>query len=152
MSRKSYCITPAKLGVVIRGIDLKEDVCKEVKAQILEDVHRHRILVFKDQDIVSAERHVEISQWFGKLASTFYKHPKSPHPDVFRVSNDETEGCTNVGRTGWHIDGSFMEKPFNYALYHMVSIPHTGSTGNLLPNYFTLQIILVSYIILFHYD
>ena len=36
-----------------------------------------------------------------------YAHAhRSPHPDVFRVSNDEREGCTGVGRTGWHIDGA----------------------------------------------
>lgn len=29
---------------------------------------------------------------------------------------------TDVGRTGWHIDGSFQEAPFGYALYHMVSL------------------------------
>jgi len=52
--------------------------------------------VFKDQGIISGHRHVEISSWFGELESTFYKHPKSPHPDVFRVSNDPNEGCTGI--------------------------------------------------------
>ncbi|CAH1772400.1 unnamed protein product, partial [Owenia fusiformis] len=80
------------------------------------------------QGTVSGQRHVEISKWFGELESTFYKHHKSPHPDVFRVSNNEAEGCTNVGRTGWHIDGSFQEAPFAYSLYHMVSIPKSGDT------------------------
>jgi len=63
--------------------------------QIQEDVTKHKILIFKDQGIISGDRHVEISRWFGELESTFYKHPKSPHPDVFRVSNDENEGCTS---------------------------------------------------------
>lgn len=43
---------------------------------------------------------VEISRWFGPLESTFYKHPMSPHPDVFRVSNDPAQGCTGE-RGGW---------------------------------------------------
>lgn len=121
--------TPAPIGVEVRGIDLKQPVPENIIAQIKEDVHKHRLLIFKDQGVISADRHVEISQWFGELESTFYKHPKSPHPDVFRVSNNEVEGCTNVGRTGWHIDGSFMEKPFSFALYHMVSVPKIGNTG-----------------------
>jgi len=62
--------------------------------QIRKDVTKHRILIFKDQGVISGDRHVEISRWFGELESTFYKHPKSPHPDVFRVSNDKNEGCT----------------------------------------------------------
>ncbi|XP_076449588.1 (3R)-3-[(carboxymethyl)amino]fatty acid oxygenase/decarboxylase-like isoform X1 [Babylonia areolata] len=120
---------PAPIGVEVCGIDLKQPVPDSVIAQIREDVHKHRMLIFKDQGVVSADRHVEISKWFGELESTFYKHPKSPHPDVFRVSNDEEEGCTNVGRTGWHIDGSFMEQPFSFALYHMVSVPKIGNTA-----------------------
>lgn len=31
--------------------------------------------------------------------------------------------CLQVGRTGWHIDGSFMPKPFAYSTYHIVSCP-----------------------------
>jgi len=181
---------------------------------------------------VSGQRQVEISQWFGELESTFYKHPESPHPDIFRVSNDAAKGCTGppppalppaqlvdlsrlrflhvrlqkanptfkapillacnalhlgchqatheksfsmkifhyrstlhaplgrhlhmsclpatlllkiagcsdasmahwcatlhvgaagVGRTGWHIDGSFQEAPFHYSTYHIVRHVH----------------------------
>jgi taurine dioxygenase len=50
--------------------------------------------VFRGQGVVSGERQVAISRWFGELESTFYKHPLSPHPDVFRVSNDPSQGCT----------------------------------------------------------
>lgn len=62
--------------------------------QIQKYVTEHRMLIFKDQGVISGDRHVEISRWFGELESTFYKHPKSPHPDIFRVSNDRNEGCT----------------------------------------------------------
>ncbi|CAL1542438.1 unnamed protein product [Lymnaea stagnalis] len=122
-------IRPAKLGVEIRGINLLAPLGKEMITKIKSDLYQHRLLIFKNQGVISGEDHVKISQWFGELESTFYKHPKSPHPDVFRVSNDEYEGCRNVGRTGWHIDGSFMEKPFNFALYHMVSVPKIGCTA-----------------------
>lgn len=39
---------------------------------------------------------MEIAKWFNEPESTFYKHPRSPHPDVFRVSNDRSEGCTST--------------------------------------------------------
>ncbi|RZF38542.1 hypothetical protein LSTR_LSTR006137 [Laodelphax striatellus] len=124
-----YKLFPNKLGCIVRGIDLSTENRPEVIQKIKEDVTTHRILIFKDQGIVSGNRHVEISKWFGELESTCYKHPKSPHPDVFRVSNDESEGCTGVGRTGWHIDGSFQPAPFPYSLYHMVSVPKRGATA-----------------------
>ena len=59
---------------------------------IIKDVRDHRIIVFKNQGIVSPERHLEIGRWFGEIESTFYDHPKSPARDIFRVSNDEAEG------------------------------------------------------------
>ncbi|XP_064626998.1 alpha-ketoglutarate-dependent taurine dioxygenase-like [Lineus longissimus] len=128
ISHNYYTIKPLKLGVECRGLDLSKDVPDEVIEQLKKDVHTFRLMVFRDQGILSGSRHVEIGRWFGEPESTFYKHPKSPHPDVFRVSNDEAEGCTGVGRTGWHIDGSFQPAPFAYSLYHMVAIPKTGDT------------------------
>lgn len=120
---------PAPIGVELRGIDLSQDISQDLIKQFKKDVHTHRLLIFKNQGKITGQRHVEISKWFGELESTFYKHPKSPHPDVFRVSNVRDEGCTNVGRTGWHIDGSFMEKPFAFSLYYMEAVPRTGDTG-----------------------
>lgn len=52
------------------------------------------MLVFKDQGVITGDRHVEISKWFGELEVTFYQHERSPHPQIFRVSNDPNEGCT----------------------------------------------------------
>lgn len=124
-----YQMTPLKIGVEVRGISLQQDPPTNVIQQIKEDVTKHRIVVFRDQGIISGDRHVQISQWFGELDSTFYRHPRSPHLDVFRVSNDRREGCTGVGRTGWHIDGSFQPAPFGYSLYHIISVPEKGDTG-----------------------
>ncbi|KAK2191526.1 hypothetical protein NP493_49g10027 [Ridgeia piscesae] len=127
-----YTVKPGKLGVEVFGINLNNPnvpVPQNVIDQIKKDVHKYRIMIFRDQGKVSGKRHVEISKWFGDLESTFYRHPRSPDLDVFRVSNDESEGCTGVGRTGWHVDGSFQPAPFAYALYHMYHVPKKGDTG-----------------------
>merc|ERR1712216_582611 len=39
-----------------------------------------------------------------------------------------TEGCTGAGRTGWHIDGTFQEKPFKYQTMHFHSVCEGGET------------------------
>ena len=125
-----YELKPLPLfGAEVTGIDLKTKLSEDVISMIKKDVTNYRLLIFRNQGIISGDRHVEISRWFGDLESTFYKHPKSPHPDVFRVSNSEEDGCTGVGRTGWHIDGSFQSSPFGYSLYHIVSVPSSGDTG-----------------------
>lgn len=125
-----------ELGVEIHGINLVQQgtFTDEFVEKVKNLVHEHRIVIFRDQGEVSGEKQVEISKWFGILDGTVFEgdplfaHPKCPHPDVHRISNDPKEGCTNAGRSGWHIDGSFVEKPFGYALYHMPAVPKTGAT------------------------
>ena len=63
-----------ELGKIITDVNLNETVPEDVVAQIKKDVHKHILLIFKNQGIVSGERHVQISKWFGELESTFYKH------------------------------------------------------------------------------
>lgn len=127
---EAYRVEPLpQFGAEVRGVDLNEEVPTDVMEAIKRDAYKHRLLLFKGQGIVSAERQVEISKWFGEIESRpFSKHPASPHPDVFRVSNVRSEGCTGVGRTGWHIDGSFMDCPYQISLYHMHAVPKKGPT------------------------
>lgn len=96
-------------------------------SQIKEDLARHRFLLFRNQRI-TGDRQVAFSNALGTVESTFYKHPRSPHPDVFRVSNDENEGCTNVGRSGWHIDGTFQMRPFLYQTMYFEQAAEGGDT------------------------
>lgn len=121
-------LTP-HLGARVVGVDLAtQNFSPEFIQQIKTDMTRHRILLFRDQPTVSGQRQVELSRRLGRVESTFYKHPKSPHADIFRVSNDEDEGCTGVGRTGWHVDGTFMETPFMYQTMYFPSVAEGGDT------------------------
>lgn len=94
--------------------------------QVKQDLLEHRVVLFRNQKNLSGQRQVDISNMLGKVQSTFYKHPKSPHPDIFRVSNNEEEGCTNVGRSGWHIDGTFQERPFRFQTMYFPSVMTNG--------------------------
>jgi len=119
----------SSFGVFIRGINLNDVIDNdEFKKKIINDLKDHRLLIFKDQGKLSADTQLSISRIFGNIESTFSKHPKSPHPDIFRVSNDSNEGCTNVGRSGWHIDGTFLQQPFKVQTMHFWSISKHGYT------------------------
>ena len=96
-------------------------------SELKEDLVQHRAILFRKQS-VSGQRQVDISNALGTVESTFYKHPKSPHPDIFRVSNSDSEGCTQVGRSGWHIDGTFQMKPFMYQIMYFPSVSSGGDT------------------------
>ncbi|XP_006818383.2 alpha-ketoglutarate-dependent taurine dioxygenase-like, partial [Saccoglossus kowalevskii] len=128
-SHDFYRLIPGKLGCEVHGIDIGIPQPETVIALIKKDVTEHRILIFKNQHNISPDKHVEISRWFGELeSSTISRHAKSPSDDILRVSNDAKEGLYNVGRKGWHIDGSFFPKPYSHALYQMVHVPMDGDT------------------------
>ena len=127
-----YEVTPlhADFGGIVSGVDLNEayDFSDELIEKLVIDVYRYKVLFFRNQGKMAPEMQLYVSQWFGEVESTFYKHPASPHPDIFRVSNDEEVGCTNVGRSGWHIDGTFLKKPFKVQTMHFWSVSEHGST------------------------
>eukprot|EP00242_Pyramimonas_sp_CCMP2087_P004106 CAMPEP_0198217458 /NCGR_PEP_ID=MMETSP1445-20131203/63823_1 /TAXON_ID=36898 /ORGANISM="Pyramimonas sp., Strain CCMP2087" /LENGTH=288 /DNA_ID=CAMNT_0043894157 /DNA_START=125 /DNA_END=988 /DNA_ORIENTATION=+ len=127
-----YTLTPLAnkvFGAEIRNISLSTvKLNDELIQRIKQDLAQHRLLIFKGQGMVTGDRQVELSKKLGRIESTFYKHPRSPHPDVFRVSNLEEEGCTSVGRTGWHLDGTFQARPFKYQTMHFHSVIQGGDT------------------------
>lgn len=130
--RRWYDVKPIlpHFGGEVRNFSLDGDepLPEDLVRQIKEDMTRYRVLLFKGQGQLSGARQVAISRQLGTIESTFYKHPASPHPDIFRVSNDESEGCTNVGRTGWHIDGTFQAMPFKYQTMHFHAVCAGGET------------------------
>jgi len=130
MQNAFYTLRPLtkRFGAEVLGCDLKSiDFSPVFIARVKEDLREHRVLLFRKQDL-SGQRQVDFSAKLGRIESTFYKHPRSPHPDIFRVSNDESEGCTNVGRTGWHLDGTFMETPFMFQTMYFPSVAEGGET------------------------
>ncbi|KAF4673136.1 hypothetical protein FOL47_010982 [Perkinsus chesapeaki] len=117
-------------GVVTGGfsIDDAADADDELIEKIRADIHKYRFLLFRKQKDLTGERQVAFSQRLGSIESTFYKHPKSPHKDIFRVSNEESVGCTQVGRSGWHVDGTFLQMPFRYQTMYFPKASSTGFT------------------------
>ena len=140
-------VTESRLGAEVRGLKLcgNGSITESMKDTIKRLVHQHRILIFKHQGKVSGPDQVEISKWFGEVDGTvfdgdpLFPHPKCPHPSVHRISNDPTEGCTNAGRSGWHIDGSFVREPFLFAFLHMYEVPTTGATGIPTVNFLNIR-------------
>lgn len=59
-------------GKIVTDVNLSDAVSDDVIEKIKKDVHEHVLLIFKNQGIVSGERHVEISKWFGDLKIGIY--------------------------------------------------------------------------------
>lgn len=125
---RPYQLNKIDIGCEVTGIKLTENLSKDLVDLIKKDVLEQRILVFRKQEHITPAIHLAVGRWFGNIESTFYDHPASPHRDIFRVSNDQTEGCTQAGRSGWHIDGSFTEIPHSHAIYHIINVPTASGT------------------------
>jgi len=54
-------------------------------------------------------------------------HPESPHPDIFRLSNDDRVGINGPGPQ-WHHDGSFEEQLFTHFGMHIIKPSKNGNT------------------------
>ncbi len=70
ISEEFYQIKPLQLGAEISGIDLNEPVSEHVIEKIRQDVYKYRLLIFKQQGVLSTDRQVEITQWFGQVSVT----------------------------------------------------------------------------------
>ena len=70
-------------------------LAKSVFGSVKTKKRRPLSVLFVSQNVsgdITPDKHLEIGRWFGEIESTFYDHPKSPHRDIFRVSNDSAEG------------------------------------------------------------
>jgi len=136
MKRAYYHLVPLtqRFGAEVVGVDMSQvdltrtDFVRQLRADLVE----HRVLLFRHQNL-SGQRQVDISNAFGTVESTFYQHPRSPHPDIFRVSNHCEEGCTHVGRSGWHVDGTFQPRPFVYQTMFFPSVMTEGGDTYFIP-------------------
>ena len=55
-----YTLQPNRLGKIVSGIDLQTPIPQDVIKQLVNDVTEHRLLIFKNQGVVSPERQLEI--------------------------------------------------------------------------------------------
>jgi hypothetical protein len=113
----------------VTGIDLSAELPETVVETIKKDLRVHKLLIFRDQGVISGEIQLRITRNFGEVEDRgFEQHSKSPDRLILRVSNDENEGFRDFGSAGFHIDGTFMEMPNAYSLYHIISNPRKGDT------------------------
>ena len=86
-----YELTPIKIGCAVTGIDLTSSaLTPNLIHQIKQDLYKYKILVFKKQMNMTAERQMEVCRMFGDELDDYFRfHPKSPHRVVYRVSTSQ---------------------------------------------------------------
>ena len=114
-------ITPS-IGVEVTSIDLNDELDHITVAELRRALTRHKVLVFRDQDITPAA-HVALARRFGELEvhPVFPHHPD--HPELVLL------GGTAAGKASeniYHSDVSWREVPSMASLLRCVECPPAG--------------------------
>ena len=110
------------LGAEVSGIDLGGELSDAAVAEIRRALLDHKVLVFRDQRITSAQ-HVAFARRFGDLEVHPFITGNDEHPELVRFEKGaETGGFEN----GWHHDVTWREVPSMGAILHAIQVPATG--------------------------
>lgn len=110
------------LGLELGGISLASDFQPEETKLLRQLLARHKVLVFRNQDITPAQ-HVAFARRFGELEvhPIIKQHPDHPELVTF-IHNDVNVGVENI----YHSDTSFYAEPSMGSVLRCVECPEVG--------------------------
>src|ERR1700722_20168479 len=119
----SYTVVPVSpvLGAEVLGIKLADGVDQATAAALREDFWRHKVLVFRDQQL-SPDAHVEAVRIFDEP----FDHPLWLHRDAQNrlVYVFDLEQAGRASR--WHGGGTWRNPPFNIESLTYQVVPEIG--------------------------
>src|SRR6476620_6844476 len=108
-SRSALDLTPISpsIGVEVRSIDLGDDLDEDTITALRQALVRHKVLVFRDQDITAAA-HVALARRFGELEvhPVFPQHPD--HPELVLLGGT---AASKASENIYHSDVSWRQNP-----------------------------------------
>lgn len=120
-----------RVGVEIRGVDLRERFGDTTFAAILDAWHQHGVILFRGQRISEADQ-VRFGERFGTLARVLNKHDghSRNHPSIMFISNirenGQLIGALPDGEMMFHSDQCYVERPANASMLYAIEIPARG--------------------------
>ena len=114
------------MGAEITGIDLRNNISKETKAELLKAITNHLVVCIKDQKL-SPSKLADVSRLFGKPKQYFVKDETVDDiPEVIVVSNRTRENKPKVYASHWHTDDSYRKKPATLTFMYPDILPENG--------------------------
>lgn len=114
-------ITPT-IGAEVTAIDLDDVLDDDAFAALRQALVRHRVLVFRDQDI-SPDAHVNLARRFGELEvhPVFPHHPD--HPELVLLGGT---AASKASENIFHTDVSWRQTPSMASMLRCVECPPAG--------------------------
>lgn len=133
----------APLGAEIRGIDFAKPVPENVRQQLIDAWTENVILLFRDQQHITQEQHIEATKLFGTPvpgasrsyfeAANIKSNLLSEHPEIIMVSNMGPDGqpvaenaSLGSGEVVWHSDNSYIDQPPIGSFLRALLLPKDG--------------------------
>ena len=114
-------------GAVVTGIDLRENLSKDLVAELRSHWVTNKLLVFPDQQLSDTDLE-RVTLYFGDFGEDpFFGHIEGhDHIAAIQRNADET---TPIFAETYHTDWSFLEvPPAGTVLYGITIPPHGGNT------------------------
>jgi len=123
------------LGVEIAGVDCRVPPSAAVKAEILDALYTHQVIVFRDQTL-SEDELIAFSEAFGELEMHVNQQDGGyARPNFHTVTNLDKDG--NIlpppepgkeynGTSAWHSDKSYMPFPSMATFLHGIEVTQEG--------------------------
>ena len=120
------------LGAEVIDINIAEDLSDETIAEIRDIWLRHKILLFRGQELTPGQQSA-FAQRFGTLKTSPNSRAWVPeHPEVIVFSNIKVDGKDIGARPdrsfgdAWHSDFSFIPEPAGGSLFFAKEVPDGG--------------------------
>ena len=113
-------------------MDLRRPVTAATLAAIKAAFLAHKVLVFRDQQGLSADAQKALGAHFGDFALHPFRAPIDGHPELLGIAKEADEQI-NVGG-GWHTDMTFLEAPPLGSLLYALQLPPAGLGDTLFAN------------------
>ena len=114
------------MGAEITGIDLRNKISKETKAELLKAITNHLVVCIKGQKL-SPSKLADVSRLFGKPKQYFVKDETVDDiPEVIVVSNRTREDKPKVYASHWHTDDPYRKKPATLTFIYPDILPENG--------------------------
>ncbi|MEE2047828.1 TauD/TfdA family dioxygenase, partial [Nocardiopsis tropica] len=111
----------ALIGAEIHGVDLREEIGEELRAEIHRALLEYKVVFFRDQPIDSARQKAVARMW-GELET----NPFIDQGDDAHVARFAKGGTPPSYENVWHTDVTWRERPAMGAILRLVEVPPVG--------------------------
>jgi taurine dioxygenase len=117
----------ARIGAVVRGLDLRVPLSDEARTQLGDALARHLVLFLRDQDL-SDDEHLRFASAFGAVNRSAYA-PSGATGAAACLEWIEDGPDSPPKADLWHTDVAFLDAPPDFAVLNLrVAPPQGGDT------------------------